>query len=65
MVCVGFAANVVLVSGVCQLDMCEANAGLALFAPILAGHHSNMFATIGGGLISWQGNSLGLQPCSM
>ena len=41
MVCAGFAANVVLVSGVCLLDMSEANAA------ILAGHHGNVFAAMG------------------
>lgn len=37
--------------GVSLLDMSEANAGLVLFAPILARHHGNVFAAMGGGLI--------------
>lgn len=50
-----FAANVVLVSGVCLLHMSEANVGLALSAPILAGHHGNVFVAMWGVLIlSWQ-----------
>ena len=53
MVCVRFDANVVLVSGVCLLDMSEANAGLALSALILAGHHGNVFA----GLQPWRVDS--------
>ena len=47
MVCIRLAATVVLVSGVCPQDVSEANAGLALSAHILAGHHGNVFATMG------------------
>lgn len=47
MVCVGFASNAVLVFGVCLLHMSKPNGGLALFDPILAGHHSNVFAAMG------------------